>query len=150
MLKEVFHDSFEISKLQGFVRKPCKRDWVAKVVFLIQMLPTFGSRCNRSFWDIRLKILRLPIFNVLFQLVITKCFKRELSLCLPKVDQVIKSCKEPPPPRRHYKQMNKPVITQWVPLSCRTWGLTITTEVIYIDPCSFICMSSRVNLVYAC
>ena len=29
--------------------KPCKRDWMAKVVFLIQMLPTFGGRCNRYF-----------------------------------------------------------------------------------------------------
>ena len=29
--------------------KPCKRDWVAKVVFLIQMLLTFGGHCNRYF-----------------------------------------------------------------------------------------------------
>ena len=29
--------------------KPCKRDWMAKVVFLIEMLPTFGGRCNRYF-----------------------------------------------------------------------------------------------------
>ena len=75
--------------------KPCKRDWMAKVVFLIQMLLTFGGRCNRYFWDIRLKILRLPNFNMLFQLVLTKFFKSELFSCLPKVDHVIKSCKEP-------------------------------------------------------
>ena len=37
----------------------------------------------------------LPIFNMLFQLVLTKFFKSELFLCLPKVDLVIKSCKEP-------------------------------------------------------
>ena len=43
--------------------KPSKRDWVAKVVFLIQMLLTFGGRRNRNFWDIRLKILRLPTWE---------------------------------------------------------------------------------------
>ena len=75
--------------------KPCKRDWMAKVVFLIQMLPTFGGRCNRYFWDIRLKILRLPNFNMLFQLVLAKFFKSELFSCLPKADHEIKSCKEP-------------------------------------------------------
>ena len=29
--------------------KPWKRDWMAKVFFLIQMLPAFGGRCNRYF-----------------------------------------------------------------------------------------------------
>ena len=29
--------------------KPCMRDWIAKVVFLIQMLPTFGDHCNHYF-----------------------------------------------------------------------------------------------------
>ena len=43
MLKEIFHESVE---LYGKSRK-C--DWVAKVVFLIQMLPTFSGRCNRYF-----------------------------------------------------------------------------------------------------
>ena len=75
--------------------KPCKCDWMAKVVFLKQMLPTFGGRCNRYFWDIGLKILRLPNFDMLFQLVLAKFFKSELFSCLPKVDHVIKSCKEP-------------------------------------------------------
>ena len=76
--------------------KPCKRDWMAKVnCFLIQMLPTFGGRCIRYFWDIQLKMLRLPNFNMLFQLVLTKCFKSELFSCFPKVDHVIKSRKEP-------------------------------------------------------
>ena len=32
---------------------------------------------------------------MVFQLVLTKFFKSELFLCLPKVDHVIKSCKEP-------------------------------------------------------
>ena len=63
--------------------KPCKRDWVAKVVFLIQMLLTFGGRYNRSFWDTRLKMLRLLNFNMLFQLVLTNFFKIELLSCLP-------------------------------------------------------------------
>ena len=75
--------------------KPCKCDWMAKVVFLKQMLPTFGGRCNRYFWDIGLKILTLPNFNMLFQLVLAKFFKKELFSCLPKVDHLIKSCKEP-------------------------------------------------------
>ena len=39
--------------------------------------------------------LRLPIFNMLFQLVLTKFFKSELFSFLPKFDHVIKSCKEP-------------------------------------------------------
>ena len=47
--------------------KPCERDWMAKFVYLIQMLPTFGGSCNRYFWDIRLKLLRFPNFNMLFQ-----------------------------------------------------------------------------------
>ena len=67
-------------------------NWAATVVFLIQMLLTFGGRCNRYFSDIRLKMLRLPNFNMLFQLVLTKVFKSELFSCLPKVghcDQVM-------------------------------------------------------------
>ena len=47
------------------------------------------------FRDIRLKILRLPIFNLLFQPVLTKFFISNLFSCLPKVDHVIKPCKEP-------------------------------------------------------
>ena len=66
-----------------------------KVVFLIPLLLTFGGCCSRYFWDIRLKTLRLPNFNMFFQLVLTKFFKSELFSCLPKVDHVIKSCKEP-------------------------------------------------------
>ena len=50
---------------------------MAKVVFLIQMLLTFGGRCNRHFEIIRLKILRLPNINMLFQLVlINKIFQK--------------------------------------------------------------------------
>ena len=66
-----------------------------KLSFLKQMLLTFGGRYNRYFWDIRLKILKLPNFNMLFQLVLTKFFKSELFSCVPTVGYVIKSCKEP-------------------------------------------------------
>ena len=75
MLKEIFNEGFwKFPKYEDLCRKPCKRGWMAKVVFLIQMLPTFGGRCNRYFWDIRLKILRVPNFNMLFQLVLN-CFR---------------------------------------------------------------------------
>ena len=80
----------------------------AKVVFLIQMLQTFGGRYNRYFRDIRLKILRLANFNMLFQLVLTKFFKSELFSCL-KVDYVIKSCKEPRKKQSKGKRLKKTV-----------------------------------------
>ena len=39
MLKKVFHNSFENFEVsQDLYGKPCKRYWVAKVVFLIQMI----------------------------------------------------------------------------------------------------------------
>ena len=60
-----------------------KSDWVVKVVLLIQMFLTLGGRCNRYFWDIRLNILRLPNFNMLFQFVVTKFVKKWLFSCLP-------------------------------------------------------------------
>ena len=40
--------------------KPFKCDWVAKDVSLIQILLILHGCCNRYFWDIRLKIYRLP------------------------------------------------------------------------------------------
>ena len=92
--------------------KPCKRDRVVKVAFLIQMLLIFGGRCNRYFKDIRLKILRLSKFNMLFQLVLPKFFKSELFLCLPKVDHVITSCKGPIVPSTAvlYTTYNSPAV----------------------------------------
>ena len=46
MLKEIFHDSFENFE----ITRICKLDWMAMgVVFLIQILPTFGGRCNAIF-----------------------------------------------------------------------------------------------------
>ena len=46
MIKEIFHDSFEKFKIyNSLYGKQCKRDWVAKVVFLVQMLLTLiGGR----------------------------------------------------------------------------------------------------------
>ena len=48
---------------------------MAKVVFRIQIFLIFGSRCNHYFLDIQLEIYRLPNFNMLFQLVLTKISK---------------------------------------------------------------------------
>ena len=74
MLKEIFQDSFENFEIYKDVYgRPCKRDWMAKVVFLIQMFLTLGGRCNLYFWDIRLKILKLPNFNMLF-LSFPRCY----------------------------------------------------------------------------
>ena len=61
MLKEIFQDSFE--------------NFEIKSICIDQMLPTFGGRCNRYFWDIGLKILRLPNFNILFVLTKLNCFR---------------------------------------------------------------------------
>ena len=50
MLKEIFQDSFENFEIyKDMYGRPCKRDWMAKVVFPIQMLLTLGGRCNRYF-----------------------------------------------------------------------------------------------------
>ena len=89
-MRERFNDGLKILEFTRICRKnQSKRDWVAKFVFLIQMLLTFGGHCNRCFWDIRLKMLRLPNFKMLFQLVLTKFFMSELFSCLLKVDHVI-------------------------------------------------------------
>ena len=45
MLKEIFHDSFENFE----ITRICKLDWMTIVVFLIQILPIFGGRCNAIF-----------------------------------------------------------------------------------------------------
>ena len=69
MLKEIFHDSFKNFKITTIcVENHASVTGWQKLLYLIQMLPTFGSHCNRYFLDLRLKILRLPYFNMLFQL----------------------------------------------------------------------------------
>ena len=94
MLKklEIFYDSstFFFKFHRGLYGKPLKRDWVVRVVFPIQILLIFGSRCGLYFcWDIRLKTYRLPNFNVLFKFLLTIFIKSELFSCLQKVDHVI-------------------------------------------------------------
>ena len=49
----------------------------------------FGGRCNRYFWDIRLKIVRLPNYIMLFQFLLAKFFKSTLFSCLQKVNHLI-------------------------------------------------------------
>ena len=70
-------------------------DWVAKVVFLIQMLQTFDGRFNLYFWDTRLKIFMLLNFNMLFQLVLTN-FAKVNCFC------VYKSCSQDQVMQRAY------------------------------------------------
>ena len=49
MLKKIFHDSFENFEITRICmgNHASVTECMAKVVFLIQMLPTFGGRCNR-------------------------------------------------------------------------------------------------------
>ena len=50
MLKENTSPQFGNFKIyKDLYGKPFKRDWMAKVVFLIQILLTFGGHCNRYF-----------------------------------------------------------------------------------------------------
>ena len=74
MLKEIFHNSFKIS---GFVWKTIHVWLCGKSCFLIQIPQIFSSHCNHYFWDIWLKICRLPKFNMLFQLVLTIFFQKQ-------------------------------------------------------------------------
>ena len=97
MLKEIFQDSFENFNIYWRIcveNHAVVAGW-QKVVFVIQILRTFGGHCSRYFWDALLKILRLCNFNMLFQLVLTKFYKSELFSCLLKVDHTINSCKGP-------------------------------------------------------
>ena len=88
-MRKRLHDSFRI--YNDFYGKPCKLDWVAKVVFLIQMFLSAAVAIATFEFNIRLKILRSTNFNMLFQVMLTEFFKSELFSCLPKVDHVIKS-----------------------------------------------------------
>ena len=78
-------ENFEIYKDLYVHVKPLNHDWGEKVVFPTQILLIFGGCCSRCFCDIRLKIYRLPDFNMLFQFLLTiipemfSCFQ-ELNL----------------------------------------------------------------------
>ena len=91
MVKEIFHNSFEKFKIyKDLYGKQCKRDWVAKVVFLVQMLLTLiYGRCNH-FGDIILKFSGYLILIRSFRLCQQNFSK--LFSCLPKADHVINSC----------------------------------------------------------
>ena len=84
----------KISKLQGFVWKTIQVGLDGKSC----LSHTNASNFRRPLKSLLLRytaenLVRLPNFNVLFQLVLTNFFKSELFSCLPKVDHVIKSCK---------------------------------------------------------
>ena len=59
---------------QGFVWKTIQA-W-------LRILLILDGRCDRYFWDIRLKIYRLPNVNMLFQFLVTKFFKSEKTYLL--------------------------------------------------------------------
>ena len=89
-----FYSTWSRDRLSVEFTRSCMEIY-SSVTFLIQILLIFRGRCNRYFWDIRLKMYRLPNFNILFQVVLTKFFKFKLFSCLPKVDHVINWCKRP-------------------------------------------------------
>ena len=78
----------KFQNLQGFVWKTTQAWMGGRSCFLRQILSIFGSHCNLSFWDMA-EVYRSPNFNMLFQLMLTKFFKSELFLYLPKVGHVI-------------------------------------------------------------
>ena len=79
----------KISKLHGFEWKNHASVTGWQKIFS----HTNASNFWRPLQSLRQKILGLPNFNMLFQLVLTKFFKSELFSCLPKVDHVINSGK---------------------------------------------------------
>ena len=58
--------------------KPLKSDWVARVVFLKQILLFLGRHCSCSFWDIRLKIHSSLNINLLFQFLLENFQKQTI------------------------------------------------------------------------
>ena len=91
LIKKIFNDNFENFEIATI----CMENHASVTGWQNLFFPYKCFQVSAAFWDIRLKILRLPNFNMLFQLVLTKFFKSELFSCLPKVGHVIKSCKEP-------------------------------------------------------
>ena len=65
---------------------------MAKVVFLIQMLPIFGGPLQSLLLRYTAEKSQVAQFLYAFSACANKI---ELFSCLPKVDQVIKSCMEP-------------------------------------------------------
>ena len=81
-----------------FPTNPCNFE-IFKIVMKYFRKGCFSYTNVSNFWrplqSLSQKILRLPNFNMLFQLALTKFFKSELFSCLPKVGHVIESCEEP-------------------------------------------------------
>ena len=100
-----------------------------------------------------LKILRLPNFNMLFQLVLTTFFKSELFSCLLKVDHVIKSCKEPILQQKSNQQVTKKIKTLAVRTGVRAYtDATLLTTSAYLKQCksfhhlhNLLCMSTNMT-----
>ena len=97
MLKEIFHDSFENFEITRICMENHARvtRW-QKLFFSCKYFQLSAAIAIATLEIIIwLKILRLPNFNMVFPLVLTKFSKHELLSFLPKVDHMIKSCKEP-------------------------------------------------------
>ena len=76
MRKETFHDSFwKFWNYKDLYGKPCKRDSMAEVVFSCFQLS--AAVAIAAFEIYGLKFFKLPNFDMLFQLVLTKlnCFR---------------------------------------------------------------------------
>ena len=95
MLKKIFHKSFENFGITRICMETYKRDWMAKVVFFHTNASNFRRPLQLLLLIHTTEILGLHIFNMLFQLTLTKFFKSELFSFLPKVDHVFESFKEP-------------------------------------------------------
>ena len=73
MLKEIFHDSFENFEIRICVENHASVTRWRKLFFSYKCFQLSAAVAIATF-EIRQKILRLPNFNMLFQLVLTKFF----------------------------------------------------------------------------
>ena len=75
------------------------------------------GRCNRFFWDIRLKIYRLLNFNMLFHFLRTEFSKSKLFSCSQKFDHDTNYCKRP---IRFFKRRFR-LLSPWNFATMATW-----------------------------
>ena len=93
---------------------------------------------------------------MLFQLMLTTFFKSELFSCLPKVDHVIKSCKEPILQQKSNQQVTKKIKTLAVRTGVRAYtDATLLTTSAYLKQCksfhhlhNLLCMSTNMTQQY--
>ena len=83
-----------LRQFDSLYEKPLNRVWVARVVFPIQILLSFGGRCNRYFSVKRLQIYWL-LNLMLFQFLLKSFLYQELFSCLQKIYHVTNYCKRP-------------------------------------------------------